>query len=195
MSLTVLRLIVSCVACLEMTAPAADEPGTAEVLRGHSPDKKFAMRIVCDAEHAKAKEIPAEAVRSVALVLLPAKTEVTSLLTEDALEGFGDLRLVWSADSQGCAFYSAAPRVGYTKVYRRNGDAFAQVEGELSVPDDVDTRNEYIFPVRWVKPGVLLLEQLTTARGNGADFHAQFTATFDARRGKFRIGGIKKLAK
>ena len=180
--------------CVTMSAIAAEE--TVEVLRSHSPDKKFAMQIVCETEHAKAEDIPANAVRSASLVTLPGKQEAASLLSEDDLRGFGGLKLVWSADSQWCAFYSGTQRIGYTTVFRRKDEAFIKVanEEQLSVPNEVDTRNEYISPVRWVKPGVLLLEHRIIPRGDGAGLNVQFTATFDAKTGKFRIGGVKKLA-
>ena len=36
---------------------------------------------------------------------------------------------------------------------------------ELLVPIKADVRNEYVTPVRWLKPGVLLLEQQDILRG------------------------------
>jgi hypothetical protein len=197
MTALLLRSIASSIGCVALTLAAADEKQTAEVLRAHSPDKKFAMRIICEAEFAKAEEIPGNAVRSVSLVAVSTKEEVAPLLPEDALAGFGDLRLVWSADSQWCAFYSATNRVGYTTAFQRKGERFSQVPTEegLKVPSNVDTRNEHISPIRWVKPGVLLLEQLSTSRKGTGDFHARFTATYDAKAGKFRAGGVKKLAR
>jgi hypothetical protein len=173
---------------------AAEE--TVEVLRFPSPDAKFAMRIVCEAKYAKAEDIPAHAVRSVNLVALPGKTEAASLVSEDDVSGFAGLTLAWSADSQWCAFYSRTQRIGYTKVFRRKGEGFTKVadEDDLTAPHDVDIRNEYVSPVRWLKPGVLILKHRIIPRGDGDGLNVQFTATYYAKAGKFRIGGVKKLA-
>ncbi|MFL6501723.1 MAG: hypothetical protein ACJ8LL_13520 [Candidatus Udaeobacter sp.] len=57
-----------------------------------------------------------------------------------------------------------------------------------------EVRNEYVNPVRWIKPGVLLLEQFDIFRGgNGEDVIYQFTAKFDEKTGKFQIGSKKKV--
>jgi len=57
-----------------------------------------------------------------------------------------------------------------------------------------DVRNEYIKPLRWIKPGVLLLEQFDIFRGgNAEDATYQFTAKFDEKTGKFQIGSKKKV--
>ena len=43
-----------------------------------------------------------------------------------------------------------------------------------------NVRNEYVNPVRWIKPGILLLEQFDIFRGgNGEDATYQFAAKFD----------------
>lgn len=195
METALLPSIASLISFATIPLLAADE--TVEIIRAYSPDKKFAMRIVCDPEFAKDGDIPAHAVHAVTLVSLPEKKEVASLMTEDDAAVFGGLKLLWSADSQWCAFYSCTNRIGYTSAYRRQGDTFTKIgdENVLSAPNDVDTRNEYVSPIRWLKPGVLLLKHHIIPRGDGEDFNAQFTATYDAKAGKFRIGGVKKLAK
>jgi hypothetical protein len=197
MSLSVLPAIGSWVVALTLPLQAVEENKTADVFRDHSPDKKFAMRIVCDAEFAEEKEIPNHAFHSASIVRLPGKEEAASLLSTDSLAGFSDLVLVWSADSQWCAFYSCTNRVGFTTVFQRSGERFVEVPGkhDLSAPNDVDKRNEHISPVRWLKPGVLLLEHRIVPRGEGRGFHAHFTATYDAKAKKFRIGGVKKIGK
>jgi hypothetical protein len=53
---------------------------------------------------------------------------------------------------------------------------------------DCDVKSEYLNPVRWVKPGVLELEQSDVLRdGNGKNLNHRFTASFDEKTGKFRI--------
>jgi hypothetical protein len=65
---------------------------------------------------------------------------------------------------------------------------------ELNKPDDLkvdvkgDVRDGYIRPLRWTKPGVLVLEQLSIFRGGEIDdAKFQFTASFDEKSGKFRV--------
>src|SRR5688572_14957751 len=82
----VLRCIAPCILGAALAVHAADEKKTAEVLRAHSPDKKFAMRIICDPEHADADEIPGTAIHSAAIVTLPGKQEAAPLLSADGLE-------------------------------------------------------------------------------------------------------------
>jgi len=104
--------------------------------------------------------------------------------------------VIWSPDSQWFAFpFSEGHRVTETYVYRRSGDEFAVLETEeLRVEAKGDVRNEYVTPIRWVKPGVLLLEQFDIFRGGeGKDATYQFTAKFDEKTGKFRIISKKKV--
>jgi hypothetical protein len=193
----VLRCIALCILGAALVVHAADEKKTAEVLRAHSPDKKFAMRIICDPEHADADEIPGTAIHSAAIVTLPGKQEAAPLLSAEGLEPLWNPTLVWSADSQWCAFYSCTNRVGYTTAFRRDGERFVRLPGsdDLSVPAGDDTRNEHISPVRWLKPGVLLLEQHTIPRREEKETHVRFTAAYDAKAKKFRISGVKKVGK
>ena len=69
----------------------------------------------------------------------------------------------WSPDSNWLAFsvYSG-PRVSDTYVYRRSDTSFAELKTDNL---EVDVRNQYVTPVRWLKPGVLLLEQVVIFRG------------------------------
>ena len=71
---------------------------------------------------------------------------------------------------------------------------------ELNKPEGLkvdvkgDVRNEYIRPLHWTKPGVLVLEQLSIFRGGEIDdVKFQFTASFDEKSGKFRVISKKKL--
>jgi hypothetical protein len=121
------------------------------------------------------------------------------MLPDEELGGgsnYDDITLVWSPDSKWCAFYWNFPRVGYTTAYRQCGDKFV----ELNKPEDLkvdvkgDVRNEYIRPLRWTKPGVLVLEQLPIFRGGEIDdAKFQFTASFDEKSCKVRAISKKKL--
>jgi len=105
----------------------------AEKIRDVSPDKKFAMRITYDAElnnqmikaeDADAGKIFSQTIKAIELVSLRRKSLVANLLA-DAQLGPGSeydfILLVWSLDSKWCAFYPAAPRIGYTTAYQRRG--------------------------------------------------------------------------
>lgn len=105
-------------------------------------------------------------------------------------------RLIWSSDSKWVAFpVSEGHRVTETQVYHRSGEELTQIEaGNLRVDVEGDVRNEYIKPLRWIKPGVLLLEQFDIFRGgNGQDATYQFTAKFDEKTGKFQVASKKKI--
>jgi len=105
-------------------------------------------------------------------------------------------RVIWSPDSNWLAFSSSSgPRVSDTYVYRRSGDDFSEFKTEnLQVDVKGDVRNEYVRPIRWVKPGVLLLEQYVIFRGgDGKDATYQFTASFDEKTAKFRIISKKRV--
>src|SRR5205823_14887970 len=99
-------------------------------------------------------------------------------------------RVIWSPDSNWLAFSSSSgPRVTDTYVYHRSGDDFGEVKTEnLQVDAKGDVRNQYVTPLRWVKPAVLLLEQLSVYRGGDAkDATYQFTARFDEQSGTSKI--------
>jgi hypothetical protein len=82
-----------------------------------------------------------------------------------------------------------------TYVYHRSGDDLTRLETEeLQVDVKGDVRNQYVQPIRWIKPGVLLLEQFVIFRGgDGKDATYQFTVRFDEKTGKFRVISKKKL--
>jgi hypothetical protein len=177
--------------CLVMLGPPAyaEETAKFEKIRDVSPDKKFALRVSCSSEPEDPENIDPSLITAIELVSLPAKQVVASLG-----ESNGGFKLVWSIDSQWCAFYSSAgPRVGDTSVYRFRGDKFIPLETEnLRVDVKGDVRNEYIKPLRWLKPGTLLLEQYTIFRGGDGDATVQFTIRFD-ENGKFRVINKKKV--
>jgi hypothetical protein len=66
---------------------------------------------------------------------------------------------------------SEGHRVTYTYVYHLSGDGFVAMGAaeELTIDVKGDVRNEYVNPIRWVKPGVLLLEQYDIFRGGEGD--------------------------
>jgi hypothetical protein len=186
----------------------AQESASAEKICDVSPDKKFAMRIryeaetnkqLIEGEKAAAEKIFFETIKAIELLSLPSRQGVANLLPDEELGGgnnYDDITLVWSPDSKWCAFYWNFPRVGYTTVYRQRGDKFVELNKHEDLKLDVkgDVRNEYIRPLRWKKPGVLVLEQLSIFRGGEIDdAKFQFTASFDDKGGKFRVISKKKL--
>ena len=185
----------------------AQESEPAEKIRDISPNKKFAMRILYEAEEneqliesekADPEKIFSETIKSIELVSLPDKKVVANLLSAEELGGgnnYHDITLIWSNDSKWCAFYWSFPRLGYTTVYKESGDKFVELNkpDELMVDVKGDVRNEYIRPIKWVKPAVLLLEQFDIFRGGSGDATYQFTAKFDDKTGKFQITSKKKI--
>ena len=119
------------------------------------------------------------------------------------IDGFADGQggiptVIWSQDSKWLAVpFSEGHRITYTHVYHLSGDDFVSMvreSEELLVPIKGDVRNEYVTPVRWVKPGVLLLEQQDILRGGeGKDVYHRFTVKFDDEPGKFHVVSKKKL--
>jgi hypothetical protein len=177
------RFRVGVLVCLLFSPwPASAEDW--EKITALSPDKKFAMRVTCDNKPEDPENIDAASVKAVEIVRLPGK-EVVGSLSAGEYDGF---RLVWSSDSKWCAFYSmSGPRVGDTYVYRWRDDKFVQLgTDEMSVPVKGDARNQYIEPVRWPKPGTLVLKQFTIFRGGAGDSTMEFTVRFDDA-GKFHV--------
>jgi hypothetical protein len=176
---------------ISMRPISAQEAAAFEKIRDISPDKKFAMRVSCSEKPEDPENIDSYLITAIELVTLPKKEVATSLMTE---EFYGGFKLVWSSDSKWCAFYSmSGPRVGDTSVYNLRGDKFVGLNTEgLRVDIKGDVRNEYIKPLRWLKPGTLLLEQLAIFRGDEGDATVRFTVRFDAE-GKFRVINKTKI--
>ena len=179
-------------ACLLILTQAnyAEESAKFEKIRDISPNKKFAMRILCDAEPKDPENIDPSSIKAVEIVSLPAKEVVGSLADGIIYDGFS---LVWSKDSQWCAFHSSSgSRVSETSAYNlQDGKFVAANAEELRIDVKGDIRNEYIKPLRWLKPGILLLEQLSMFRGGG-ESTVQFTVRFDGH-GKFQVISKKKV--
>jgi hypothetical protein len=185
------RVFVSLLSCVVLSAPLsrAEQSANWEKITAVSPDKKFAMRIVCDSEPNDPENIDSSSVKAIELVALPGKEVVGQLSAGE----YGGVHLVWSSDSKWCAFYSmSGSRVGDTTVYRLQNDKFVGLDsGQISVPVKGDARNQYIEPIRWLKPGTLLLKQHTIFR-SGGDSSIQFTVRFD-ESGKFHLISQKKV--
>ena len=181
------------IACSLIISPLrAENESNWEKITSVSPDKKFAARISCETEPEDPKNIDSGLITAIDIVSLPAKEVVASL---GPGEGLGDFKPVWSSDSKWFAFsFSAGPRVSETKVYNLRGNKFEALNTEdLRTAVKGDVRNEYIKPLRWLKPGTLLLEQFDIFRGsNGDDATFQFTVRFD-RDGEFHVISKKKV--
>ena len=88
---------------------------------------------------------------------------------------------------------SLGQRVTETRVCHRSGDRFEKLKTEyLGVDPGGDVRNEYVMPLRWVKPGTLTLEQFSIFRGGAGDAKFQLTVRFD-EHGKFQVISKKKI--
>jgi|GEM_PF-1537212 len=166
-------------------------PAKFEKIRDISPDGKFAMRISCSSEPEDPNNIDSSLITAVQLVSLPSKKAVMNL-PQNYNGSAADL--IWSQDSKWLAFsIYDGPRVSDTYVYHSSGNYFIQLATqELRVKVEGDVKNEYVNPVRWVKPGVLLLEQNDVFRGDGKDGNHKFTASFDEKTGKFGIMKIEQ---
>jgi len=106
---------------------------------------------------------------------------------------FGDITLLWSADSRWFAFYDTQLGTGDTDVYTDRDGKFVKVNSsskDLSAKVKGDFRNEWIRPIKWVKPGVLVLED--EAIGNSGHVKFELTARIDAD-GSVEVINKKKL--
>jgi hypothetical protein len=171
----------------------AQETASSKKIRDVSPDQKFALRVSCSAEPEDPNNIDSSLITAVELVSLPSKKVVVNVGQD--YEGSAPY-LIWSRDSNWFAYpLTGGPRVTDTYVYHRSGDNFGELNTEnLRVDIKGDVRNQYVKPLRWVKPGVLLLEQYIIFRGgNGNDSTYRFTASFDEKSGNFRIISKKKI--
>ena len=182
--------LASLVAC---TSALADEIPSAEKITNLSPDKKFAVRIAYDPSllSEDREEIPADATRKLELIAMPSEEVVLDFSEEEGgLQG----KVIWSQDSRWFAYaLSLGQRVTEARVCHRSGYSFEKLKTEyLGVDDGGDVRNEYVTPLRWVKPGTLVLEQFSIFRGGAGDAKIQFTVRFD-EHGKFQVVSKKKI--
>jgi len=148
-------------------------------------------------------------IKAIELVSLPQKVVVAELPWDGSAD---QTSLTWSRDSKWCAFYASTARWGLTWIYHLLGDKFvpvsenvqpgADVEGDahgtwmtpLEIEVEGDVRREWLKPIRWLKPGVLLLEQSVIFRGEDAgEATYRLTTAFDEKTGKSRIISKKKV--
>ena len=153
------------------------------------------MRILCSSKPEDPNDISPSLITGVALVSLPSKHIVIDGFT-DGQEGAPTV--IWSEDSKRLAFpFSEGHRITYTGVYHFSGDDFVSMvreNEELLVPVKGDVRNEYVTPLRWLKPGVLLLEQQDILRGGeDEDVYHRFTVEFGDQPGRFHVISNKKV--
>ena len=184
----------------------AEEPALAEKIRDVSPDQKFALRISYDQKEneriaAQAKNDPGEhpladgmfsrAVMEIDLVSLPAKEKVVELYKPDLGTNFGDITFLWTTDSRWFAFYYSELRTGYTSVFNQRDGNFVKVADydKLHAKFDADIRNEWVIPIKWVKPGVLILQHEAIGKDH---VKFEFTATIDTQ-GKVHVSNQKRL--
>jgi len=189
-------VLLACYCSLFSCSLLAQETQLAEKIVDFSPDKKFAVRITYDPqliteEDEKLGYVSRDAVRSLQLIAMPGKEVALDLGAEESqLEG----KVVCSQDSKWLAYaLSSGPRVTDTYVCRRVGNRFEEIKTEdLTVDAGGDVRNEYVKPLRWLKPGTLLLEQFAIFRGDAGDSTVQFAVRFD-KQGKFKVTSKKKI--
>lgn len=181
--------------CLFFTCASvpAEEIPAAEKITNPSPDKKFAVRISYDPSllPESGDEIPPEATRKLELISMPGEEALLDFSEEEGgLKG----KIIWSQDSKWFAYaLSLGQRVTETRVCHQSGDRFEKLKTEyLGVDSGGDVRNEYVTPVRWIKPGTLVLEQFSIFRGGAGDAKVQFAVRLD-EGGKFRVISRKKI--
>jgi hypothetical protein len=149
-------------------------------------------------------------IKAIELVSLPQKLVVAELPWDGSAD---QTSLTWSRDSRWCAFYAETARWGLTWIYHLRDNKFVPLseKGQLGVDvessaretwgtplevdeEDNELRREWLKPIRWVKPGVLLLEQSLIFRGfDAGEATYRLTAAFDEKTGKFRIISKKKV--
>jgi hypothetical protein len=148
-------------------------------------------------------------IKAIDLVSLPQKVVVADLPWDGSAD---QTSLVWSRDSKWCAFYASTARWGLTWIYHLRGDKFVPVSENAESGTDVkgdahgawttpleievegDVRREWLKPIRWVKPGVLLIEQSVIFSGEAAgEATYRLTTAFDEKTGKVRIIAKKKV--
>jgi hypothetical protein len=127
-----------------------------EIITCRSPDGKFALRCV----YGDAQPYNGETT----LVELPTHKTALSLNPNWTL---GQVKLVWSPDSQRVAYFSETGKDYVTRIFRRTGSSFNEIElprlPSAQLPDnarqsDPDTSTR-IEAIRWTGARELLLEK------------------------------------
>jgi hypothetical protein len=175
------------------TALSTEQDSLQEKISDVSPDKKFAVRTSYDAaiDDGSGDEINSDAIRSVDIIALADKKVVANLSGgESHIKG----KILWSADSKWFAYAEGeGHRVTETSVFHWKGDKFEPLNtDEMTVPAGGDARNQYVKPLRWLKPGTLVLNQFTIFYKGEGDSTFEFTVHFD-EAGKFHVISRKKV--
>jgi hypothetical protein len=187
----------------------ADDAALAEKIRDISPDQKFALRISYDqkedgriaaqndpGEHRLSDGMFSRAVAEIDLVSLPEREKVVELFKPDLGMNFGDITLLWSADSLWFAYYNSELGTGDTYVYTLRDGKFLKVNSsgkDLRAKIKGDFRNEWIRPIKWTNPGVLVLED--EAIGNSGHVKFELTARINPDGGAHVINQKKLKVK
>ena len=200
------RLIALAAFILIAKSVCGEDQALGEKIRDVSPDQKFALRISYDEKEnerlaAELKNDPGEhrlsdgmfsrAVTEIDLVSLPAKEKLVELYNPGLGMNFGDITLLWSADSRWFAFYVTQLGTGDTQVYNEQDGKFVKVNSnDVHAKFKGDFRHEWIRPTKWVKPGMLIIEDEAT--GNGGHVKFEVTVSIDAK-GIVHVINQKKL--
>ncbi|HEY6070492.1 MAG TPA: hypothetical protein VIU85_03880 [Chthoniobacterales bacterium] len=185
-------------ALFAITALATEPDSLKEKISDFSPDKKFALRTSYDPaiDDGSNGSISKDAIKSVEVIALPDKKVVATLVEGNDGGDIGSIegKIVWSSDAKWFAYgVSEGHRVIETSAYHWKGDKFEPLQTEnLSVDPGGDARNQYITPLRWTKPGTLVLKEFTIFYYNKGDSTFEFTVRFDDA-GKFNVINRKKV--
>lgn len=183
---------------IAIASACADDSSLKEKISEFSPNKKFAVRTSYDpaVDDGSGDEIRRDAIKSIDVVAMPEKKIVANLVEDLKGEDIGSMntKVIWSPDSKWFAFgVSGGHRVTMTSVFHWKGDKFESLGGdEITVPAGGDPRNQYVTPVRWLKPGTLVLEQFTIFMYGKGDSTFRFTVRFD-ENGKFHVIDKKRV--
>ena len=191
-------------AAFVLFAVAGSAADSAEKIRDTSPNGKFAVCISYDSEanqklvesnKAAPGTVFGDAVQTIDLIALPGKEPVEHLVGERA-NGFSldDIAVVWSPDSRAFALYQAENRVSYLTIEELSNGKFVVVSEPDTLSVDVkEAFTQKVRPVRWLKPGVLLLEETATFRNQRPPVTLQLTGAKDAQTGKYKIISQKRV--
>jgi hypothetical protein len=190
------KLLIALLLINAVHAAEPQETALASTISHHSPDGKFAMRIVYEAGD---ETLNSESIHRIEIVALASGKALAQLLPEDEVgTHFKDWRLLWSPDSEWCAFYYEAPRTGYTTVYRRMNGKFAAAHKASALIAPVrDAAREFAKPVRWTRDGKLILYQWTLSdpkEDGRTESHKELTAAYERKKGRFRVIKARDLS-
>ena len=177
--------LILLIGCAGTAIVGAEDGGKAlsEKIVDVSPEGKFGMRLRFDRklnDQMIANEsnprpgnhgLHSHAIEEIDLVATATGEVLAKLMDEDELGTFfNGVSLMWSSDSKWFAYSYGHPRFSYTTVYRFDGKRFRVMAdtNKLLAEHKIDVRHEYLEPIQWSKPGLLVLRQQTIGR-EGAD--------------------------